>query len=137
MRIATVLLWIFIFIALAGRFYIQKNSLTVRDQFIGETIMIDLAHMVQPGVIIIVRSVYGKPSTKLLGRAEIYNAGTHRSVPVELSPELFDSKASPEEYIAPGELVYAMMYEYKGPEQTEVPVKDIFGNRIARPFRLN
>ena len=129
---ALVLLWIVAIAAFVGRWYLERNSLVVHYQPVGEIVKIDMVRVAGPSILAIVRSIYGKPSRERLGTAvEFISAGTYQNVAVPLAPDTVDV----EDGITQGDIVYAVIYTARG--NNEVPQSDMWGRQIAYPFRLN
>lgn len=138
MWIAIIAAWLVTLVSQGGRWYLEHNSIAVRDQLIGESVEIDTIRVPGPALLVISGSVYGKPLlSQHLGTVEFFEGGTYRAVRVPISTSsMAKEQAKLEGSISQGNLVYAVLYR-KNARNEEKEKRDIFGKLIAKPFRLN
>lgn len=129
--------WVITIAAQTGRFFLQRDSLTVHDQSFGESIIIDKVRMPYPGVVTIVGSVYGKPYFQyVLGEVEFYTPGIYTDVTVPVSDQQFKTESATEGVLSQGDRVFAVLSAYKGKKKEKKPIRTIFGKLITKSFQM-
>lgn len=133
--------WLFTFSAQSVRWFVQQSAVLVHDQPIGSTFIVDRVRTPGPGVLIIVRSLYGKPFYEhILDRVELPQAGTYTNIQLTIAPQHLlggrETLADTEGIVSPGSLVYAVLVYPWDSQSDPRPMRDVTGRPVARSFRL-
>ncbi len=127
-------------IAQGVRLGMQRSALVVRDQPIGDTFVIDQVRTQEPAVLAVVYSIYGKPKYGyIVDQIDLPRAGTYINVQASIDPnDSLISKNTPNDdriALSSGSLVYAVLMR-RDASGMLLPMRDIFGKPLSRPFWL-